>query len=279
MGVGLARRTFVDIEHGQIHCRIAGAPSIDGVPPLLMLHGGPGSSAGLVPMIEAIAAQGICVIAPDLMGNGQSDPPPIEPDMAFYADCIRMVLDKLGISQVDCYGHHAGAQIGCELAIRAAGRVRRLILDGVGLFSSDERRAFQKRYAPPIAPDAGGDHLLAIWRFLSATTMRFPHYSGDDRDRIPGGAPQSPPILTDQVADVVRNWRTYHLTYRASFTEDFAVRLPMIEQPTIIFEIVGDPLARHADTARLLLKTARVMKLDRTMRATAIAQFVCADAN
>lgn len=64
MGVRLARRTFVDIDHGQIHSRIAGDVSAKDGRPLLMLHGGLGSSAGLVPMIEATAEQGMCVTAP-----------------------------------------------------------------------------------------------------------------------------------------------------------------------------------------------------------------------
>lgn len=242
----VVRRVFVDIAHGQVHCRIAGNPAEADSPPLLMLHGGPGSSASLLPMIAELASRGRLVIAPDMMGNGLSDPPPFPPDIAFYTECTLAVLDRLGVDSVDCYGHHVGSQIAGELAVRAPTRVRKLVLDGIGLFSPDRRTEFLELYAPPVQPDPAGSHIARLWTLLSHTTVRFPHYSEDPSNRIAGGDALPPPVLTDLLAEVARNWRTYDLSYRAGFTDDAAARLPLIGQATVVLEVTGDPLAEYA---------------------------------
>lgn len=267
------RRVFVDIEHGQVHCRMAGTPADTLYPPLLLLHGGPGSSAGLVPMIEDLAKRGFAVIAPDMMGNGLSDPPPRAPDIAFYAGCALAVLNRLGMQRVDCYGYHIGSQVAGELAVSAPGRVRKLVLDGVGLFSREQRTEFLEFYAPPVQPDASGAHLARLWAFLSHTTVRFPHYSDKPADRIVGGAPLPPPVLTDLLAEVVRNWRTCHLSYQAGFADAAGDRLSRIAHPTVVLEVTGDPLSGHAQRAASLLPHGTAIRCERPARAAVIAQF------
>lgn len=264
------RRIFLAIDQGQVHCRIGGAVTATDRRPLLLLHGGPTSSASLAPMLAALTDRGFGVIAPDMMGNGQSDPPPVEPDIAFYAHCALRVLDRLGVQCVDCYGHHVGAQIACELAISAPRRVGRLILDGVGLYSAEQRREFLARYAPPIVPDPAAQHIARLWQFLTDATVRFPHYSEEPADMIADGSPLPPVILTDILADVVGNWRTYHLSYRAGFSDDIASRLPLVTQPTTVLDVDGDPLARHAASVVALLPDARKISTDRAGKADAI---------
>jgi pimeloyl-ACP methyl ester carboxylesterase len=241
---------------------------------LVMAHGGPGSSAGLVPLIAALG-EGRTVVAPDMMGNGESDPPPApETTIGFYAERLLEVMDHIGLEAVDFYGHHTGAQVVCELAIARPERVRRVILDGVALFDAALRVEFLERYAPAIVPDAGGGHLAWVWDFIAQTTQHFPHYRRDAAHEIAGGRPLPSPLLTDRAAEVLKVWSTYHLAYRAAFAHDMAARIALLPSPALILEVAGDPLAPYAERAVALAPNARLVRTSREDRAGAIAAFL-----
>jgi len=269
----LVDRAFLRIPAGLVHYRHVAARQGDAAPALAMAHGGPGSSRDLVDMIAALGADRQ-VLAPDMMGNGDSDPPPAEPGIAFYADGLIALMDHLEVKRADLYGTHTGAQVMCEVAIAHPGRVRRLILDGVALFSEAERAEFLAHYAPPITPDAEGGHLQWLWSFTGQMTQRFPYYSEDPADRIPGGAPPPLAAWTSWAADVFKAWSTYHLAYRAAFSHDIAARLPLITAPTMVLAAAGDPLAKFAEPAARLIPGARVEFTTRETRPEAIRRFL-----
>ncbi len=265
-------RAFLRTPDGLIHYRHAGAKSATTA--LVMAHGGPGSSLSLVPLITDLANDRE-VAAPDMMGNGESDPPPSRPtSIAFYAEGLLATIDHLGFETVDLYGHHTGAQVITEFAIAHPGRVRRLVLDGAGLFPADQRAEFLERYAPKIMPDAEGAHLAWVWDFIRQTTQHFPHYRQDPEHRIEGGAALPPPMLTDRAAEVLKVWSTYHLAYQAAFQHDFAARLPLVSSSTVVLAVTRDPLAHYAQKAADLIPGAKLAEIDRDRRAEVIRDFL-----
>ena len=258
-------RAFLRAPGGLIHYRHVARPFSGEAPPLAMAHGGPGSSRDLLPLMAALGDDRE-VFAPDMMGNGDSDPPPADPSIAFYAQCLIAVMDHLGLERADLYGTHTGAQVMCEVAIAHPHRVRRLILDGVGLFSDAERAEFKALYAPAITPDAQGGHLQWLWNFTGQMTQRFPYYSRDPEHQIPGGAPPPLAAWTTWAAEVLGAWSTYHLAYEAAFSHDIAARLPLVTVPAIILAVAGDPLADFAEPAARLVPGARVETATRETR-------------
>jgi len=265
-------RAFLRTPKGLIHYRHAGLGAKK--TPLVMAHGGPGSSLSLVPLIADLADDRP-VAAPDMMGNGESDPPPSRPtSIPFYAEGLMAVMDHLRLEAVDLYGHHTGAQVIAEFAIAHPNRVRRLVLDGAGLFPADLRSEFLTRYAPEITPDAQGAHLAWVWEFIAETTQHFPHYRRDEAHRITGGAAPPPSVLTDRAAEVLKVWSTYHLAYQAAFTHDFAGQLPLIRAPALVLEVANDPLAPYAPQAAALIPGAKLAATDRQQRARAIRAFL-----
>ncbi|MCA0972548.1 alpha/beta hydrolase [Halobacillus litoralis] len=70
------------------------------------------------------------VIFPDLSGNGDSETVTKQPDVAFYADEIIELMDRLKLDQVIPVGYSCGGMIAQELALRHANRVKGVVLAG-----------------------------------------------------------------------------------------------------------------------------------------------------
>lgn len=101
--------------------------------PVLLIHGsGPGVSAwaNWRPVMPALARQRR-VIAPDMLGFGQSDRPAGQTyNMDVWVQQAIDLLDALDLPQVDLVGNSFGGGLALALAIRAPERVRRLVLMG-----------------------------------------------------------------------------------------------------------------------------------------------------
>lgn len=119
---------FVSVGGLRLHYVEAGAG-----PPVLLLHGIPTSSylwRKLVPVLSPERR----VIAPDLVGFGQSDKPRFRPyTVVSEADAIEGLLAALGIQRFALVGHDLGALVGAELIARDPARPTRLVLTNTSL--------------------------------------------------------------------------------------------------------------------------------------------------
>lgn len=249
------RRGFVAIAEGQVHYRYAAGPP--GVRPLVMLHPSPGSSLMLKPLIAAFAATRP-VLALDTLGNGDSArPAPAEPPLDYFADAHLRAIDALGLSAFDLYGSHTGGNIACEIAIRAPARVGAMILDGMSLYSDEERDEMLAHYAPAIVPDLNGSQINWVWHFVRDTYMFWPWYRRDGAHARTVGLP-SADALHEKVVEVLKAVRTYHLSYRAAIAYPKRERLPLVTVRTLLACAGTDMLKRYMDdVARLMPQAAR----------------------
>jgi 2-hydroxymuconate-semialdehyde hydrolase len=97
-------------------------------PPVLLLHGFP-TSCFLWRREVWLLAQGMRVIAPDLLGYGESDKPS-DVDMSEQAQAgyIRELLGQLGIAELAVVGHDLGGAVAQMLALDDGLNVRAMIL-------------------------------------------------------------------------------------------------------------------------------------------------------
>ncbi len=248
-------RAFVRIEEGLVHYRHAGVRDDDKALPIYVVHAGPGSSAGYEPLIAALG-ESRYVIAPDTLGNGDSTPPAHEePDLLYYVDSVCRILDSLNIEQVDFFGTHTGAHIGCELAIHHPDRIRKIIFDGIGIFDDELRKDLLANYAPAITPDEFGTHLTWAWHFLRDQMIHFPYYMRDPEHRLQTDMPP-PEALHAYVTEVLKAVTTYHHGYRAVFRHDAANRLPLVKVPAMFMAAEPDPLTAYLDEVSRLIDGA-----------------------
>ena len=111
--------------------RIAGSG-----PALLLIHGIGDNSTAWEP-VHAQLARRFTVIAPDLLGHGQSDKPRADYSVAAYANGMRDLLSVLGIDKVTVVGHSLGGGVTMQFAYQFPQLVDRLILVGAGGVTKD----------------------------------------------------------------------------------------------------------------------------------------------
>jgi 4,5:9,10-diseco-3-hydroxy-5,9,17-trioxoandrosta-1(10),2-diene-4-oate hydrolase len=101
--------------------------------PVVLLHGALAAGITWYPVIGPLAAH-FGVIAPDIVGYGQSDKPPGRYDRAYYCAWLADFLDALGVEKAHLVGHSQGGAIGLQFALDHPARVDRLVLvDSAGL--------------------------------------------------------------------------------------------------------------------------------------------------
>ena len=268
-------RGFVSILEGQVHYRHAdsGVHASDGSSsrPLWMVHASPSSSVELTALMRELG-RGRRVIAPDTLGNGDSAPPRAPtPDIAYYADSSLRVMDALGIDKADLYGSHTGAHIVTEMAIARPDRFGRMVLDGIGMFSAEDKADFLRNYAPEITPDAFGTQFHWAWHFVRDQGWFFPYFRRDAAHLRGLAAPDAASLHTTTL-EVLKAIRTYHLAYRAAFAHPDRERLPLVSVPSLVMADDSDPLAAGVPTAAGLLPGALACIFTDSAAAGAVAR-------
>jgi len=109
---------------------------------LLLIHGIGGSSnswSGVIPLL----AKKYRVIAPDLLGHGESDKPRGDYSVGAFAVLLRDFLDALDIPQVTVIGHSLGGGIAMQFAHQHGEYCKRFVLISSGGFGGDVGRVLR----------------------------------------------------------------------------------------------------------------------------------------
>ena len=106
---------------------------------LLLIHGMGGSSSSWRALVPILSKK-YRVIAPDLLGHGQSDKPRGDYSLGAFAVCLRDLLDALGISKATVIGHSLGGGIAMQFAHQHRDYCRRLVLISSGGLGADVGR-------------------------------------------------------------------------------------------------------------------------------------------
>ncbi len=105
-------------------------------PAVLLLHGIGDSSEGWVEVMADLARDHL-VIAPDLLGHGQSAKPRADYSVAAYANGMRDLLEVLGVDAVTVVGHSLGGGVAAQFAYQFPERCERLVLVATGGVARD----------------------------------------------------------------------------------------------------------------------------------------------
>jgi pimeloyl-ACP methyl ester carboxylesterase len=103
---------------------------------LVLIHGITGSSATWADVMPALGER-YTVVAPDLLGHGQSAKPIGDYSLGAYASGIRDLLGALGHERVTVVGHSLGGGVAMQFAYQFPERCERLVLVSSGGLGSE----------------------------------------------------------------------------------------------------------------------------------------------
>ncbi|MGZ6988664.1 MAG: alpha/beta fold hydrolase, partial [Thermoanaerobaculia bacterium] len=98
---------------------------------MVLLHGIAGTSATWDEVIPTLAARHT-VIAPDLLGHGESAKPHGDYSLGAYANVVRDLLEALEMGPATIVGHSLGGGIAMQFAYQFLERCERLVLVSSG---------------------------------------------------------------------------------------------------------------------------------------------------
>jgi haloalkane dehalogenase len=124
--------------------------------PILLLHGNPTSSYLWRNIIPHLSDRGRC-IAPDLIGMGRSDRPPLDYRFFDHVNYFEGFIEALGLEHITLVLHDWGSGLGLHYAARHEGNVRGIAMMEAILwpmrwaeFPPDFRRGFKMFRAPVV---------------------------------------------------------------------------------------------------------------------------------
>ncbi|ARR80065.1 alpha/beta hydrolase fold [Mycobacterium intracellulare subsp. yongonense] len=103
---------------------------------LLLIHGMAGSSDTWRSVIPALSKR-FRVIAPDLLGHGESAKPRTDYSLGAFAVWLRDLLDQFGVSQATVVGHSLGGGVAMQFVYQHPDYAKRLILISSGGLGPD----------------------------------------------------------------------------------------------------------------------------------------------
>jgi pimeloyl-ACP methyl ester carboxylesterase len=138
--------------------------------PILLVHGIAASSVTWHEAMRALAPR-YCVVAPDLLGHGESEKPTGDYSLGAHASFLRDLLHALRIGRVTAVGHSFGGGIVMQLSYQHPEVCERIVLESSGGLGREVNAVLRvlsvpgaELVLPLIAPSfvlKSGDALLA----------------------------------------------------------------------------------------------------------------------
>ncbi|MEI6624472.1 MAG: alpha/beta hydrolase, partial [Actinomycetes bacterium] len=167
------QQTEVTLHGHRVVYRVAGDPSL---PVVLLVHGITSSSATWNPVIPALAKRAH-VIAPDLLGHGESDKPRTDYSLGAFASGLRDLLEHLGHERVTIVGHSLGGGVALQFSYQYHEYCERVVLvdsGGLGREVSPALRAATLPGAEFVLPVIAHRRVLDAGVAAAGLLRRFP---------------------------------------------------------------------------------------------------------
>jgi pimeloyl-ACP methyl ester carboxylesterase len=156
-------RRFVETSAGTVHCAIAGDGNGENV---LLLHQTPRSWREYREVLPLLGRRRRTV-AIDMIGFGDSSALPWGTDsIERWAEVALEFLEALDVDSAHLVGHHTGAVVATEMAVRAPERARSVVLSSAPFDDAQTRAAHLDAGAivDNVTPQADGSHVTELWR-------------------------------------------------------------------------------------------------------------------
>ncbi len=152
---------------------------------ILLIHGIAGSSSTWADAMERLAVR-YRVLAPDLLGHGESDKPPGDYSLGAHASFLRDLLGSLDIGRTTVLGHSFGGGIAMQLSYQHPEVCERMVLVSSGGLGREINAALRllaipgaEFVLPLIAPSFVRERGNALLAWMRDQGIRWPRiYEG-----------------------------------------------------------------------------------------------------
>ena len=158
-------------------------------PVLVLVHGITSSSANWMGVMPYLARH-FTVLAPDMIGHGESDKPRTDYSLSAQASCVRDLLIALGHERATLVGHSLGGGVAMQLSYLFPERCERLVLvdsGGLGREVNLLLRAATLPGAELVLPFLASTRLLDTGRLAASLLRRLGLRAGTDFEEVARG--------------------------------------------------------------------------------------------
>jgi pimeloyl-ACP methyl ester carboxylesterase len=141
---GESELKYLDLHGDRVAYREAGAGEA-----LLLIHGMGGSSATWKAVLPELSKR-YRVVAPDLLGHGQSAKPRADYSLGAFAAWLRDLLDELDITRATVVGHSLGGGVAMQFIYQHRDYCERLVLISSGGLGPDLSWILRMLSAPGV---------------------------------------------------------------------------------------------------------------------------------
>lgn len=246
---------WVPVKGHQIHYLTTGSG-----PTVILLHGGIIDAAALS-WAQTIGPLGEThrVIAPDMVGYGESDKPEVDYSTTFHIDILDGFMDALDVNATSIVGLSLGGAVALGYTLRRPDLVNKLVLvdsHGLGAPPSHPRIAYALAQAPILNRFA-----IAILRRSRSLVRASLNNVVLEPETIPEAAIEELYRLIRQpdAGKAFRRWRKTELTWRG-YKTDFTDKFPDLAVTTLLVHGAEDEIfaVGHAERAAELLPNGTI---------------------
>src|SRR5438309_5866039 len=179
------RQEEITLHGHRVVYRVAGS----GGPVVLLIHGITGSAKQWDQVVPLLAER-YTVLAPDLLGHGQSAKPRGDYSLGAYAASVRDLLVALGHRRATVVGHSLGGGVAMQFAYEYPPFAERLVLvssGGLGREVHPMLRAATLPGAEVVLPLIAHERLLDVGAALAGLLGRLGLQAGTDLAEMAGG--------------------------------------------------------------------------------------------
>src|SRR5438105_10723809 len=155
-------------------------------PVILLIHGITGSSDTWDGVIEPLAER-YTVVAPDLLGHGESAKPRGDYSLGAYASGVRDLLQAIGHDRTTVVGHSLGGGVAMQFAYQFPERCERLVLVSSGGLGREVHMLLRAAALPGsefVLPLLAAPGLIARLDTVGAFLSRLGLRAGADLDEM-----------------------------------------------------------------------------------------------
>lgn len=248
-----------EVEHLTVHGHDRAFVKMGRGPALLLLHGLACDHTTWRDVLPELAKH-YTVIAPDLLGHGQSAKPRADYTLGGYANAMRDLLTLLGIDRVTVVGHSFGGGVAMQFAYQFPERTERMVLVSPGGLGREVSLAIKLIQAPGweaamrLLTQPGLRHVQAA--SLRALAPLAPSYTRDlaeAADILDSWRDRGTRFAIRHLVRAVIDWRgqVVTMTDRAYLTEAMPVAVIWGKEDRVLPVRQANRLARIAPDARI----------------------------